>query len=149
MLGKIKSLMAGKVASFNGNKDFLEGVCAACALIAYADNNVSNEEANKVIKTIMSNPVLSGAFTGRQIELCADAMFKRAEGGRMGKNGLFTEIEEVLTKDTTGKMAEAVMLASLDVADEGGIDAAEKTILEQIAKRLGLKLSDYAPELAG
>lgn len=46
MLGMFKRAVSGAArevsADLAGNKDFLEGVCAACALVAYADGTVSD-----------------------------------------------------------------------------------------------------------
>lgn len=149
MFAAIKSLVGGKVQKFKGNKDFLEAVCAAAALVAYAPGpdgspgSCDDKEAEAAIKAITSNAVLSGSFSGREIETTMDTMLKRAEGGRVGKSGLFREIEEVRIKDTTGDMAEAVLLTALDVADSGGISPEEHKLLEQIAEKLKLDLKKY------
>lgn len=34
MFNKLKNAFAGKVNKYSGKKDFLEAVCAACALVA-------------------------------------------------------------------------------------------------------------------
>jgi tellurite resistance protein len=149
MFGAIKSLVSGKVNKFKGNKDFLEAVCAAAALVAYAPGpngepgSCDDKEAAAAIKAITSNAILSGSFSGREIETTMDSMLKRAEGGRVGKSGLLREVEETLIKDTTGDMSEAVLLTALDVADSDGISPQEEIVLEQIASKLKLKLADY------
>lgn len=143
MFANLKNLVSGKVNKFKGNKDFLEGVCAAAALVAFADGSCSDTEASAAIKAITSNAVMSGSFSGREIETTIDSMLKRAEGGRVGRAGLYREIEEVLTKDPSGDMAEAVLLTALDVADDGGIEDKERAVLEQIASKLRLDLKKY------
>lgn len=140
MFAALKSKLTGSVKKFSGRKDFLEAVCAASALIAFADGNASDEEVDSAIKAITSNPQLSGAFSTREIETTADAMLNRAKGGRVGRNGLYREIEDV-AKDAD--MSETVLLTALDVADNGGIDDKEKAVLGEIAKRLGLNLTNY------
>lgn len=140
ILSKLSTSFKGSVAKYSGRKDFLEAVCAASALVAYADGSCDNDEAEAAIKSITANAELSGAFASREIELTADAMMKRAEGGRVGRNGLYREIEDI-AKD--GDMAETVLLTALDVADNGGISDDEKRVLADIAKRLSLDLNKY------
>jgi len=140
MFAKLKERFTGTVSKFSGRKDFLEAVCAAAALVASADGTVSDEEINATIKSITSNAALSGAFSSREIETTAERMLQRANGGRVGRNGLYKEIEDIRA-DT--EMCETVLLTALDVADSGGIDDKEKAILGEIAKRLGLSLEKY------
>lgn len=146
MLGMFKNKLAGSVNKFSGKKDFLEAVCAACALVAAAEGDVSDDEAEAAVKAIVSNAALSAAFPGREIEMTADAMFKRAVG-RAGKLGLYREIEDVVGKGTPEDqkdVAEAILCSALDVADsDGSIGDQEKAALEKIAQKLGLKLADY------
>lgn len=143
MLGFAKQKLAGALSKFNGNKDFLEAVCAACALVTAADGKVDDDEIDNAIKAISANPTLTTAFSAREIEKTAQAMLNRAQGGRVGLNGLYKEIEEVLKKDATGEMAETVLLSALDVADAGGIDDKEKEVLQKIAGILKLDLKKY------
>lgn len=135
----LKSFVADKINRYKGNSDFLEGVCAACALTAGANGDISDAEAEATIKTIMANPTLANNFNARQIEQCAEAMFKRAQGGRMGRMGLYRELEDV-AKDAD--MAEAVAIAALDVAEsDGTIEDAEKAVLIKIGQTLGIDMN--------
>jgi tellurite resistance protein len=52
---------------------------------------------------------------------------------RSGKAELKNEIREVVARDKTGAMGQAIVLACLDVADEGGISDAEVTVMKEIA----------------
>ncbi|WYK04446.1 TerB family tellurite resistance protein [Cereibacter sphaeroides f. sp. denitrificans] len=66
-------------------------------------------------------------------------MIPRAGGGRVGRAGLWSEIEEVL-KDP--EMAEAVVLTALDVAEgDGELEPAEKAVLDRLAKLAGIDLA--------
>jgi tellurite resistance protein len=143
IFGSVKSMMSGKISQFNGNKDFLEGVCAACALVAAADGDISDTEVSATVKAISSNKNLLSAFTSSEIERTADMMLQRAKGGRVGRAGLYTEIREVADKDKQGQMKEAILLSALDVADEGGIDDKEREVLKKISETLGLSLAKY------
>lgn len=130
MLGMLKAALGSKMSKFAGRTDFLEGTCAACALVASADGSVSDAEVDATVKTIAANAALSANFSARQIEQCAETMLKRAQGGRMGRNGLYREIEEA-AKDPD--MAEAMVLAALDVAEsDGEIGADEMAVLKKI-----------------
>lgn len=141
MFGKFKSKFTGSVNKFSGNKDFLEAVCAACALVAAADGELEDAEIAQTIKGIASNPALAGAFPTREIEQTADAMCKRAQGGRVGRAGLYKELEDIAAdKDK----AETVLLTALDVADsDGQVEPEEKKVLEKIAQTFGLNLANY------
>lgn len=140
MFAALKSKLTGGVNKYSGRKDFLEAVCAASALVAAADGDVSDAEVDQTIKAITSNANLSAAFRTQEIERTADAMLNRAKGGRVGRSGLYKEIEDV---SSDHDMAETVLLSALDVADQGGIDDKEKAVLGTIAQKLGLNLANY------
>lgn len=139
-LSGLKNRFAGSVQKYNGNTDFLEGVLAAAALVAYADGSASAEERAAAIKAVVANKNLSGAFDSRTIELTAQSMFDRADGGRVGQMGLYAEIEDIKADK---EMSEAVLYTALDVADSGGIDDKEKEVLAKIAGKLGLDLNKF------
>jgi tellurite resistance protein len=142
VFNKLKNAFSGSVNKYSGKKDFLEAVCAACALVSAADGELEDAEIVQTVKGIASNPALAGAFSSREIEQTADAMCKRAQGGRVGRAGLFKELEDIASdKD----MAETVLLTALDVADsDGEMEPAEKAVLEKIAQTFGLNLASYA-----
>lgn len=133
-----KKLLGDKLKKYSGQKDFLEAVCAACALVASADGDVSDAEIEATIKAIMSNAVLSANYNSREIEQCAEAMLKRAQGGRMGRMGLMREIEEACSD---ADKAEAIVLAALDVAEgDGNIDEKEMAVLNKIGTTAGVDI---------
>lgn len=140
MFASIKAKLSGGVNKYSGRKDFLEAVCAASALVAAADGDVSDAEVDQTVKAVSSNASLSAAFKPSEIERTADAMLKRAQGGRVGRSGLYKELEDIANDH---EMSETVLLSALDVADHGGIDDKEKAVLAQIAQRLGLNIANY------
>jgi tellurite resistance protein TerB len=140
MFAKLKQKFSGSVQKYSGRKDFLEAVCAAAALVAYADGSADDAEINSMKKAVLANAELSGAFDNRTIELTMETMLSRAEGGRVGRSGLFKEIDDVAAD---ADMAEVVLNTALDVADQGGIDDSEKAMLGKIATSLKLDLSKY------
>jgi tellurite resistance protein TerB len=134
MLGFLKNALGSKVSKFSGQTDFLEAVCASCALVAAADNDISDAEVASVMKTIAANPALQGGFSPREIEQCAETMLKRAQGGRMGKMGLYREIEQAASDPDK---AEAIILAALDVAEsDGDIGPEEMAVLVKIGEKV-------------
>lgn len=139
MLQSLRNLLGDKAKRFSGRTDFLEAVCAACALVAAADGDMSDAELAAAVAAVKANAAISAAFDARAIEKTMDTMCNRAVG-RVGKNGLLKEIGDIKA-DTD--MAETVLLAALDVADQGGISDVEKTVLAKIAAELSLDLNKY------
>ncbi|MBN8931897.1 tellurite resistance TerB family protein [Agrobacterium pusense] len=139
MLAMFKSLVGDKAKKFSGKTDFLEAVCAASALVATADGDLDDSELLAAVAAVKSNAALSGAFDARAIETTMDKMCSRAVG-RVGKAGLFREIEDIKADHD---MSETVLLVALDVADSGGISDDEKAVLAKIASTVGLDLAKY------
>ena len=136
MFGKLKNKLGKAARKFDGRIDFLEAVCASCALVAAADGEVSDEEVKATINAIKANAVLAEGFKQKIIEQTADKMLKRAQSGRTGRLGLYKEIEDI---DANEEMAEVVYLAALDIAEsDGAIEGEEKNVLDKIAQRLGV-----------
>lgn len=139
MLSNWKAKLTGGLKSISGRKDFLEAVCAASALVASADGEVSDDEIKTTVKVVSSNPMLTAAYKSGDIEKCIDTMLKRAAAGRTGRMGLYKEIEEV---SSNGEMAETAFLCAVDVAESNGtIEPVEQKTLSEIAKRLGVNPS--------
>lgn len=140
MLASIKKMLDESVGKYAGDKDFLEGVCAAAALVASADGNIDDDEVSATAHAISSNAILSKAFKPREIEQVANDMLRRAGGGRMGRAGLMKEIDEVAEKGDPDKN-DAIVFAALDVAEaDSNIDEAETAVLEKIAAVLSVDL---------
>lgn len=139
MLQSLKNLLGDKAKRFSGRTDFLEAVCAACALVAAADGDLSDDELAAAVTAVKANAALTAAFDARAIEKTMDTMCNRAVG-RVGKAGLLKEISEI---KSDLEMAETVLLAALDVADQNGISDVEKAVLAKIAAELSLDLNKY------
>lgn len=140
MFGKIFGKKAeAAVQKFSGRTDFLEAVCAAAALIAAADGEIEDSEVKATVKAVKANKSLSSGFDQAAIENCINRMLERADGGRVGRMGLWEEIREI-AKDA--EMAQGVVLAALDVAEgDGEIEPQEKVVLDRLAKELSVDLS--------
>ena len=127
------------ISKFAGKTDFLEAVCAASALVASADGSIDDKEILATKKAITSNKALSGGFETRVIEKCIETMLDRAGGGRVGRSGLWKEVDEGIAKE----YGEAILLSALDVAEgDGDIGEKEQKVLEEIAKRAGVNLAN-------
>ena len=143
MFGKIKERLTGGASKLSGKTDLLEGICAMAALVAYADGELEGSEMEATLDALTSHATLSAAFTPTQIEQALDKQLKRAKGGMAGKLALKREIEEAKSKNTTEELEMALMIA-MDVSmADGEMEPAEKTVLEDVAKRLGLNLASY------
>lgn len=138
---KFKEQLSAGMKKASGRTDFLEAVCAAAALTAFADGEASKAELEVMVKTVTSNPTLTGAFKSSQIDKTIETMLKRAEAGRTGRMGLYKEIQDIAADAT---MAETVYLVAFDVAEgEGGVSPAERKVMNEIAKTLGINPSKY------
>ncbi|BCH33235.1 hypothetical protein MesoLjLc_51650 [Mesorhizobium sp. L-8-10] len=133
MLGR---LFGGKakeaINQFSGNKDFLEGMCAVCALTAAADGSIDDAEIDQAITSIKANSAIAAGFGAAEIESVFGKMASKVNN-RVGRMELKNEIRQVIDRDKTGQMGQALILAGLDVADQGGIDDKEETVLKELA----------------
>lgn len=118
------------VQKFSGNMDFLEALCAGCALTAAAEGSIDDAEMDKTIQVIQANNAVSAGFNAQQIEQAFVKMAKQT-GTRMGKSQLKDEIRQAVARDES--MGEAIVLTCLDVADTGGISKEEIEVMKMIA----------------
>ncbi|WP_341989793.1 TerB family tellurite resistance protein [Azorhizobium sp. AG788] len=124
-------------ADYSHNKDYLEAVCAAAALVANADGEIEDSERSKVERVLSSHPVLSKMYQQNIIAQTAETMFKRAKDAS-GRQALARELDDIKGRDD-GKMAEDVYLIALDVANaDGELEPQEDAVLKKIAARLGV-----------
>lgn len=141
MFKGLKDKLSGGAKRMSGRTDLLEAVCAGAALVAGADGNIDDSEVEATAKAVVANETLNTAFSPREIEGCIQRMLDRANGGRVGKMGLYNEITDVAS---SAEDAEIVLLTAMDIADaDGSVDPEETVVLEKIAGKLGLKLSNY------
>ena len=138
MFAKLKEKLAGGAQRLAGRTDLLEAVCASCALVAAADGTIEDSEVAQIGQSLSNHPVLSAAFSPREIEAVIYKMLARAQGGRACRAGLYKEIEEAKAKSTADDL-EMIVLVALDVADaDGDLGDDEKAVVEKIGKTLGV-----------
>jgi tellurite resistance protein TerB len=131
------------INAMSGNKDFLQAMCAGCALTAAAEGGIVDSEYDKTLKVIQANSAISAGFGGSEIEMMFGKMAPKT-ATRSGRNELKEEIRDIVGRDKDGKMGQAVVLACLDVADEGGISDAEVTVMKDIAAICGVNYDKLA-----
>lgn len=129
-------------ADYSHNKDYLEAVCAAAALVANADGEIEDSERSKVERVLSNHPVLGKMYQQNVIAQTAETMFKRAKDAS-GRQALARELDDIKGRDD-GKMAEDVYLIALDVANaDGEMEPEEEVVLKKIAARLGVDPSRF------
>lgn len=125
-------------ANYSQNKDFLEAVCAASALVAMADGDLEDSEKAKVVSLISNHSALSKMYDRSTIEQTADTMFKRAKDSS-GRQSLARELDDVKGRENGAQMAEDIYLIAVDVsAADGEVEPEEKAVLVKIAARLNV-----------
>lgn len=144
MLKKTFGAAAKEVkAEYGENKDFLEAVCAASALVAAADGDIEESERRKVVSIISNHPTLSKLYQSNVIETTAETMFKRAKESS-GRQQLARELDDIKSRPNGQGMAEDAYLVALDIANaDGEIEPEEDAVLKKIAARLGIDTSKF------
>jgi len=144
LLKKIAGSAAKEVkADYSGNKDYLEAVCAASALVAMADGSLEDSEKTKVINILGKHPTLGKMYDRNAIEKTADEMFSRSKD-MSGRQSLARELDDIGQRPDGKQMGEDVYLIAVDVSmADGEQEPEEKVVLEKIAKRLGVDVSKF------
>jgi tellurite resistance protein TerB len=147
MFGALKRAFKGATrevaAEYGQNKDFLEAVAAAVALVAAADGDIEDTEKRSAIRIIGNNPTLSKLYKTQDIEQTLETMFKRAKDAS-GRVQLARELDDIKSKENSASMSEDVYLTALDIASaDGEVDEKELAVLSKIANRLGVDTSKF------
>jgi tellurite resistance protein len=130
-------------AEYGENKDFLEAVLAASALVAAADGDIEEAERRKVISVVTNHAQLAKLYPQNVVESTADAMFKRAKDSS-GRQQLARELDDVKSRPNGSQMAEDAYLIALDIANaDGQIEDEEAVVLSKIAARLNVDTSKF------
>lgn len=148
MLGSIFRKLTGKAKELAGSalgssdKDVMEAMMASCALVAYADGEVSDEEIAQTLAQIEGSDQL--ANVADEAKETFMKYVKRLETtGRMAKMELMKEITDI-SNDITSDNKIRVVIMGIEIADaEDGIDDSEMKVLRQIADKLDVNLSEF------
>jgi tellurite resistance protein len=144
LLKKIGGAAAKEVsANYSENRDFLEAVCAASALVAFADGDLEDSERQKAAAIITGHATLGKMYDRNVIEQTIETMFKRAKDAS-GRQMLARELDDIKGRPNGAQMAEDAYLIALDIAGaDGEIEPQETEVLKKIAGRLGVDASKF------
>ena len=127
---------------YAGNKNFLEGVIAACALVAAADGDIEDAERAK-ISALLKNHTQLSMYPPNEVEAVADRYLRLAKDAS-GRAQLGREMAEVKHGPDGKRMCEDIYLAAVDIANaDGEVEPQEKAVLEKIAKVLDVNPADF------
>ena len=137
---EIKAGLTAEVSRFK-NKDFHTAVVAACALIAYADGEVSADEKKKMAGFMQVNDAMKVFDLNKTIEIFNKFIFQMEFDLDIGRSEALTAIAKL-----SGKTAEArtvVRLACAIGAADGDFDDSEKAAVKLICSELSLDATEF------
>lgn len=123
------------------NKDFHTAVVAACALIAYADGEVSADEKKKMTGFMQVNDAMKIFDLNKTIEIFNKFIQQMEFDLDIGRSEALTAIAKL-----SGRTAEArtvVRLACAIGAADGDFDDSEKAAVRSICNELSLDASEF------
>ncbi len=123
------------------NKDFHTAVVAACALIAYADGEVSADEKKKMAGFMQVNDAMKIFDINTTIEIFNKYIQQMEFDLDIGRSEALTAIAKL-----SGKAAEArtvVRLAGAIGAADGDFDDSEKAAVRTICNELSLDATEF------
>jgi tellurite resistance protein len=123
------------LASYTGDKVFLNGVASAAANVTAADGSIDDNEIDAAISGMQANPLVAASYTSSQIEEAFTAALTRAKT-RAGRLDNKRNIEALVTRDVS--VRQDVFMIAADTADQGGIGDQEKAVLLDIGKLINL-----------
>ena len=122
------------------NRDLMEAIVGGCLLVSAADGEIEKEETSKLDQLIRSNQRL--AHFGNEITSTITRYTEQLEAGfRVGRMNILREIDDIKNDP---KEAEEVFVNMLTIAEaDGEIEPEEQKVLEEVGRRLGLRIEDY------
>lgn len=130
---------------YGKTENFLNGVAASCALIAYADGTLEDSEKKKAMEVLTGHTQLSSLYTRAQIENALNSALGHAQTSS-GKQELARALDSVISLPNGSQMAEDVYLVAVDVASSNShhtVGEDEQKVLDKIAKRLSVDPSKF------
>lgn len=123
------------------NQDFLEGVVAGCALVAYADGVVKPEEKQKMMGFLRVSEVLSVFDTSDVIKLFEKFSDQFEFDPAIGEANALKAVNKVKKKEGEARLLVRVCCAI--GASDGDFDNAERKSVSKICSELGLNPADF------
>ena len=135
-----RSKLTSEVSKFR-NREFMEAVVAACAMVAAADGHIAPEEKRKMIGFLQRADEMKHFDTAQVV-----AFFEKIAGnyefdGEIGKAEALKVIGRVRSKPEQARMV--VRVACVIGASDGNFDEDEKAAVRAICTDLGLPASDF------
>ncbi|ADE16046.1 Tellurite resistance TerB [Nitrosococcus halophilus Nc 4] len=123
------------------NRDFLEGVVAGCALVAYADGVVKPEEKQKMMGFLKTSDVLSVFDTGDVIKLFEKFSDQFEFDLAIGEANALQAVSKVKKREGEARLLVRVCCAI--GASDGDFDNSERKMVSKICSELGLNPADF------
>jgi tellurite resistance protein TerB len=149
LMTALKSAFASGAKELNkeyaGSSNFLNAVCASCALIAYADGTCEDAEKKKAMEVLTGHTQLSQLYQRAQIENALNSALSHATTAS-GRQELSRAIDSVLSLPNGAQMADDVYLVAVDVASSnhnGKPGEDEIKVLGKIANRMHVDPSKF------
>lgn len=139
-----RKAISGQVARFQ-NRDFLDAVVHACALVACADGTIKPEEKQKMMGFVRTSESLKVFSSSEVIEAFQRAAAKFEFDFLVGKIDALKVIKRLA--GNTDAARTLVRVCCLIGASDGDFDEAEKKAVSEICKTLGLEPKEF--ELPG
>lgn len=132
--------MATEVGKFK-NKEFMEAVANACALVAAADGDISAAEKMKMTGFINNSPELKVFKLTDVIKVFNEACEKFEFDFEIGQAEALKVISKIKGKDGSARLL--VRVACAIGASDGDFDETEQKACRQICIELGLPPADF------
>jgi len=122
------------------SKDLLEAVVAGCALVAYADGNVSSEEKQKMMGFLRTSDQLKVFDSGAVIKIFQKYVEKFEFDAPIGVG----EVMQAVGRFRGKPQAQLVVRVCCAIgAADGDFDEKEKAVVRRMCSELGLNPSDF------
>ncbi|NLW05659.1 MAG: tellurite resistance TerB family protein [Pseudomonadaceae bacterium] len=132
--------LSTEVAKFK-NKEFMEAIANACALVAAADGNISSEEKAKMAGFIGQSAELKVFKLTDVIAVFNDACAKFEFDFEIGQAEALKVISKIKSKEDSARLL--VRVACAIGASDGNFDEDEKAICRKICLELGLSPTEF------
>lgn len=130
---------------YGKSEDFLNAVCASCALVAYADGVLEDAEKKKIIEVLTGHTQLASLYQRPQIENAINNGLSHATTAS-GKQELARQLDKVLGLPNGTEMSDDVYLVAVDVASSNShhsVGEDEQKVLDKLAARLHVDPSKF------
>jgi tellurite resistance protein TerB len=128
------------------NQNFLTAVCAACALVAYADGEVTDDEVEKMMSYMKINKDLRGFNQSEITKIFQHFVTRIGFDFNIGKSDAFSALEKISPcSDHARKVCEiCIAVAKADGKFEQlGHGQCEIKVIRDICSKLGVRASEF------